>query len=80
MLKSLTPPGRFIGNVIALLTGNLLSQILLFFVTPVLTRLYTPEDFGLMAIVASIAGSVRARQARHYYPICGQQTVSVTIL
>ncbi len=66
MLKSLVQPGSFMGNVIALLTGNLLGQTLLFISTPLITRLYTPGDFGLMAIVASITSVLSVLACMRY--------------
>lgn len=46
----------FFGNVVKLVTGNVLGQGLSILVTPVLTRLFAPEAFGLVAIFTSITG------------------------
>ena len=40
-------------NVIQLVTGNGLSQILIFLLSPILTRIYSPLDFGKLAIFMS---------------------------
>ncbi|MDQ0254465.1 O-antigen/teichoic acid export membrane protein [Evansella vedderi] len=37
----------FLRNVITLLTGTVLAQAILLLSTPILTRIYSPEDFGL---------------------------------
>jgi len=50
-LKGLIPrKGSFGANVLSLMTGTTVAQGLLIIATPVLTRLYTPEDFGIFAL------------------------------
>jgi len=44
----------FLGNVIVLLTGTGIAQIVPILVAPFLSRLYTPEDFGVLALYLSI--------------------------
>lgn len=46
--------GSFARNVATLMTGATFSQALLIFIAPVLTRLYTPEDFGVFSMYISI--------------------------
>ncbi|MEC3884059.1 oligosaccharide flippase family protein [Halobacillus sp. HZG1] len=36
-------------SILVLFSGNILSQIILFSATPILTRLYSPENFGVLA-------------------------------
>jgi O-antigen/teichoic acid export membrane protein len=36
-------------SILILFSGNILSQVILFATTPILTRLYTPKDFGVLA-------------------------------
>ena len=46
---------EFVKNVLALMTGTTIA------VTPILTRIYTPDDFGVFAlflIITTIAGTV----------------------
>lgn len=61
-LKSLLPSNilsnKFIKNVIVLIGGTAGSQALLLAITPILTRLYTPDQFGILAIFASIISIV----------------------
>lgn len=47
--------GTFAGDVIKLVSGTTLAQALGILATPILTRLYAPEAFGLLALFASIA-------------------------
>lgn len=45
---------RFSKNVLTLVTGTAVAQAIPLGLSPVLTRLYTPEDFGIFAIYMSI--------------------------
>ena len=47
---------EFLKSVITLVTGTTIAQVIPFLVAPVLTRLYLPEDFGLLALFLSVAG------------------------
>src|SRR6478752_7286707 len=40
-------------NIITLVTGTTLAQAIPIAISPILTRLYTPEDFGVFAIYFS---------------------------
>lgn len=42
------------GNVIVILIGSLIGQGVAFAVSPILTRLYTTADFGLMTVFVSV--------------------------
>jgi len=46
--------GDFYKNVLTLFTGRIISHLIPFIVYPVLTRLYTPEEFGVFALFSSI--------------------------
>lgn len=41
-------------NVITLMTGNIIAQAIPIAITPILTRLYTPYDFGVLALFMSL--------------------------
>lgn len=45
---------RFIRALSVLVAGSAVSSIILLCITPILTRLYTPEDFGVLSIFTSI--------------------------
>lgn len=61
MIEKLKPRSKFNRNVLTLMTGTTIAQSIPIAISPILTRLYTPEDFGLyaffMAIVA-VLGSI----------------------
>lgn len=55
MLRKLVPQSTYARNVITLMTGTAFAQALPIAVSPILTRLYTPADFGVFAMYMAIA-------------------------
>lgn len=45
----------FVRNVTILATGTALAQILMVVASPILSRLYGPEDFGVLGAIAAVA-------------------------
>ena len=61
MIKKLKPKSEFSRNVLTLMTGTTIAQAIPIAISPILTRLYTPEDFGVFALflaITSIFGSI----------------------
>ena len=61
MLSKLKPKSEFSKNVLTLMTGTTIAQAIPIAISPILTRLYTPEDFGVFALffaITSIFGSI----------------------
>ncbi|MBL4654389.1 MAG: oligosaccharide flippase family protein, partial [Bacteroidia bacterium] len=56
MIKRLFPTSEFTKNIFTLLTGTTLAQLLAIAAYPILTRLFTPEDFGVFALYLGITG------------------------
>jgi len=54
MLKKLKPKSEFSRNVLTLMTGTTIAQAIPIAISPILTRIYTPEDFGVLAFFAAI--------------------------
>lgn len=52
----LLPQNQFVRAVSILAGGTLTAQLLAIGATPVLSRLYTPADFGLVALFAAVSG------------------------
>lgn len=50
------PKGRFARSVAVLAGGTALGQAVTVLTSPILTRLYTPEDFGILAVYTSMLG------------------------
>jgi lipopolysaccharide exporter len=48
----------FIKSILTLVNGTAVSQFIVVMAMPMLTRLYTPSDFGMLAIVITIAGFI----------------------
>ena len=45
----------FFKNVLTLMTGTIVAQALPIAVSPILSRIYTPEDFGILALFMALA-------------------------
>jgi len=61
MLNKLKPKSEFSRNVLTLMTGTTIAQAIPIAISPILTRIYTPEDFGVLALfvaISSIFGSI----------------------
>ena len=54
MIKRLKPKSEFSRNIITLMTGTSIAQAIPVAVSPILTRIYTPEDFGIFALYMSV--------------------------
>ena len=50
------PRGRLARSVAVLAGGTALGQAITVLASPILTRLYAPEDFGVLAVYSSILG------------------------
>jgi len=60
-LNKLKPKTEFSKNVLTLMTGTTIAQAIPIAISPILTRLYTPQDFGVLALfvaITSIFGSI----------------------
>jgi O-antigen/teichoic acid export membrane protein len=53
-VKSIFFKSEFNSNVLTLMTGTTIAQAIPIAITPILTRLYTPEDFGTYALFIAI--------------------------
>lgn len=54
MFKIIKPKSEFSRNVLTLMTGTTIAQALPMAAAPILTRIYTPDDFGIFALYFSI--------------------------
>ena len=54
-LRSLIPQSAYARNVLTLMTGTSLAQAIPVAISPILTRLYSPEEFGLFALYMAVA-------------------------
>lgn len=56
----------FVHSVSILVSGTALSQAVIVALTPLLTRLYTPEDFGVLSVYSSLMLTVAVITSLHY--------------
>lgn len=57
-LERFLPKSGFARSVSVLVSGTAAGQVILVLIAPILTRLYAPEDFGLLAFFAALAALV----------------------
>jgi len=58
MIERLKLQSEFSRNVVTLMTGTTIAQAITVAISPILTRIYTPEDFGLFALFMAISAVV----------------------
>jgi len=56
MIDKLKPKSEFSRNVLTLMTGTTIAQAIPIAISPILTRIYTPEDFGVFALFLAVTG------------------------
>ena len=61
-------PGGFLRNVLTLTTGTTLSQAIMLAALPILTRLYTPSDIGLLAAFTVLSTIISTLACLGYEP------------
>ncbi|HHH55405.1 MAG TPA: hypothetical protein ENK91_17235 [Bacteroidetes bacterium] len=54
MLTKFKPKSEFSRNVLTLMTGTSIAQAIPIAISPILTRIYTPEDFGVFAFFVAM--------------------------
>ena len=66
ILRRFIPGGKFARSVAVLAGGTALGQAVMALSSPILTRLYSPEDLGSLAVFSSILGMVSVLAALRY--------------
>ncbi len=54
MLKQLKFKSEFFKHVLTLMTGTTIAQAIPIIISPILARIYSPDDFGILALYLSI--------------------------
>jgi O-antigen/teichoic acid export membrane protein len=87
MTATLHPPrprgGGFAGDALKLMSGTTAAQAIGILATPVLTRLYAPEAFGLVAVfgaVASLLGVIACLRYELAIPLPADDTDAAALL
>lgn len=82
-MRRLLPKNRFLRRMVMLSGGTLAGQLLIVASSPILTRLYTPEAFGALAVFSSmLALCVIASALRYEFaiPIARDQEEAVDLV
>ncbi len=58
MLKKLIPQSTFAKNASILLIGTAIAQLIPIAISPLLTRIYQPEDFGVLTFFLSVSSLI----------------------
>lgn len=66
MIERLKPKSEFSRNVLTMMTGTTIAQAIPVAISPILTRIYTPEEFGVFAIFIAIAALFGAVASGRY--------------
>lgn len=85
LVNRLLPRASFARSVGVLVGGTAGAQVLAVLAAPLLTRLYTPEDFGLLAVYASLLGLVAVIASLRYelaipLPECDTEAANLVAL
>jgi lipopolysaccharide exporter len=56
----------FLRNVLKLVSGSVIAQLIGFLLTPIITRIYLPGDFGILQLFLSISSIIVAFAALSY--------------
>ena len=63
---TLKDPSSFFSDIVKLASGNIIAQGFVILVAPILTRLFSPETFGVAALLSSIAGLISVVSSFQY--------------
>ena len=82
-VAALLPRSGFARNVMVMSSATAAGQAIAILAAPILTRLYTPEDFGVLGIYASILGIVSVVASLRYeqaIPLPRRATIAANVL
>jgi len=65
-LKDYIKKSDYIKNILTLMTGTTISQIIPIVMSPIFSRIYRPEDFGVLALFMSFVGILSVIAAGRY--------------
>lgn len=81
MFKSLLK-NKFINNVLTLVGGTLGAQLIAILAAPIITRLYSPESFGIAAVFASILAiwvSIASLRYEQAIPVASNEIEAINL-
>lgn len=65
-LKQKIKPGSFLRHVLTVASGTVIAQVIAVLVSPILTRMYTPSDMGVLANFTAIVAILGVIAAGRY--------------
>ena len=66
MFKFFKISGNFFQNISIVMSGTVIANVIPLVISPILTRLYSPSDFGLLSIFVAIASILSVISAMRY--------------
>ncbi len=66
MFSKLKPKSEFTRNVLTLMTGTTIAQAIPIAISPILTRIYTPEDFGILSLYSAAVAIIGSISSMNY--------------
>lgn len=66
MIKRLKRQSEFSRNVVTLMTGTTIAQAIPIAISPILTRVFTPSDFGVLALFVAITSVISVISTLRY--------------
>ncbi|MEW6663395.1 MAG: lipopolysaccharide biosynthesis protein [Bacillota bacterium] len=82
-LKALLPKSSFARNVAVIAGGTAAGQSIVVLASPIITRLYTPEEFGVLAVYTSLLGILSVVASLRYelaIPLPEEDTDAASLL
>lgn len=58
LIKKQKKESKFLNNVLTLMIGTSLAQAISIAISPILTRLFTPNDFGVLALYGALVSTI----------------------
>jgi len=66
LVRSVLPASRFARHLAVVIGGTAIAQVITVGSSPVLTRLYTPGDFGILSVYVSVLGLLVVASSLRY--------------
>lgn len=66
LINKYLPSSEFTKGVFAISSGTMAGQVIVLILTPVITRLYSPNDYGVLAVYASVIGVIAVISSLRY--------------
>ncbi|MFK4785461.1 lipopolysaccharide biosynthesis protein [Fusobacterium sp. MFO224] len=65
-LKNYFKKNRMFKNILLIISGSVFSRVITLLLSPVITRIYSPEDYGILSMYSAILGMISLIGALSY--------------